>query len=97
LQEPQPIINSIIDTTYAVKNLLSSIMETFPDLTVQEALSRSALLGIIAETEVQLHMYGTFTTEPNPAIPGRTMKVFDTHTPLNKITRAIFDILDRKI
>ena len=75
--------NAVVDATYATKNLLSSIMEAFPHLTVQEALLQSALLGIIAEPEVQLHMYGTFTTEQNPAIPGRTMRVFDTHTPLN--------------
>ena len=93
------IASSGIDATYAVKNLLSSIGETFPDLTAQEALSRSALLGIISETEVQLHMYGTFKTvpDPDPKRPGRTMRVFNTDTTLNKITRSILDVLDNKL
>ncbi len=86
-----------IDATYATKNLLSSIMEKFPHLTVPEALSRSALLGIISETEVQLHMYGTFSTKQDPHDAERTIKIFDTDTPLNKVTRAIFDVLDEKL
>ena len=96
------IASSGIDATYAVKNLLSSIMETFPELTVQEALSRSALLGIISETDVQLHMYGTFKTVPNPDNPARTIKKFDTDTThstttLNKIARSMLDVLDGKL
>ena len=86
-----------IDATYATKNLLSSIMETFPHLTVPEALLQSALLGIMSETEVQLHMYGTFTTKPDPNIAGRTIKVFNTNTSLNKIARSMFDVLDDKL
>ncbi len=106
LQSPsQPLDHSLIeksssgsiDATYAVKHLLSSIMEKFPHLTVQEALSRSALLGIISETEVQLHMYGAFITKPDPKIPGRNIKVFAAGTPLNKIARAMFDVLDEKL
>ena len=91
--------SSGIDATYAVKNLLSSIMEKSPHLTIQEALSRSALLGTISETDVQLHMYGTFTTLPNPKKPGKTIKIFDTDTttPINKIARSMLDVLDDKV
>jgi hypothetical protein len=101
-QEPELTTGSGIDATYAVKNLLSSIMRKFPDLTLQEALSQSALLGIISETEVQLHMYGTFTTQPDPKKPGRTMRIFDTDTThsttsINKIARSMFDVLDDKL
>ncbi len=86
-----------IDSTYAVKNLLTSITETYPNLTIQEALSQSALLGIMSEMNVQLHMYGTFTPQPDSKRPGRTMKVFDTTTNLNKITRTMLDVLDDKL
>ncbi len=86
-----------IDSTYAIKNLLTSITETYPNLTVQEALSLSALLGIMSETDVQLHMYGTFTPKPDPKRHGRTMKVFDTTTPINQIARTMLDVLDDKL
>jgi len=96
---PDPLARSgtIVNATYAVKNLFSSIMETFPDLTIEEALLQSALLGIISEVDVQLHMYGTFTTQPDPKKPGRTMKLFDTDTALNKSARSMFDFLDGKL
>jgi|GEM_PF-3439012 len=96
-QEPESASSSGIDATYAVKNLLSSIMETFPDLSIQEAFGKSALLGIIAETDVQFRMYGSFAIEPDPNIPGRTMRVFDTNTALNKTARSMFDFLDGKL
>jgi ankyrin repeat protein len=89
--------DSAIDATYATKHLLSSIMEKFPDLTVQEALSRSALLGIISETDVKFHMYGTYQEQPDPKRPDRTIKVFNTTTPLNGITRSMFDVLDGRL
>ena len=107
LQSPSQLLDSLIekpsssgiDATYAVKNLLSSIREKFPELTVQKALSLSALLGIISENDVQLHLYGTFTTRPHPTIPGKTIKVFDASftLPIHKITRVILDVLDTKL
>ena len=96
-EKPKVPTSSGIDATYAVKNLLSSIMEAFPHLTVQEALSRSALLGIISETDVQLHMYGTYQVQEDPKKPGRTIKVFDTNTSLNKIARLMLDVLSGKL
>jgi hypothetical protein len=86
-----------IDSAYALKHTISSITKNNTSLPVDKELSKSALLGVISETDVQLHMYGTFATQADPTRPGRTIRVFDTTTNLNKIARSTLDVLDDKL
>ena len=88
-------VGTAVRNAYALKHTISSVNEKDP----VKALSASTALALLSATDVQLHMYGTFTTVPDPKNPGRTMKVFTTNPPttLNEITRSMLDVLDDKL
>jgi ankyrin repeat protein len=90
-QSSEPIIKG-----YALKGMLKSIMDLNPGISIQEALLQSPLLAEMSRDWV-LETYGKFTVAPDttPGKEGRLITTFvDPETPLNQITRTLFNVTD---
>ena len=86
--------DKVIDKTWGLKNLLSA--------TPDQDLYRSPLLGLITVGNGTIKKwYGEFTDVPveqqEAGKPARNKRVFVSETPLEKVTRAFFDVLDNRV
>jgi hypothetical protein len=86
--------DKVIDKTWGLKNLLSS--------TPEQDLYRSPLLGLIAVNNGTIKKwYGAFTDVPlgkqEEGALLRNKRVFVSHTSLERVTRAFFNVLDKRV
>ncbi len=97
LQSPQ------IVKGYALKGMLTTVMKLYPDLPAHKAILLSPLIAEMSR-DWALNAYGTFELVPLTKqkadgtfeiVPGRLEQKFNTATPLNKITRMLFNVTDQ--
>jgi len=89
-QPSEPLVKG-----YALKNMLKAIMDLYPGMTIKKALLQSPLLAEM-NRDWMLKSYGDFTVTPDttPGKEGRLITTFFTETPLNTITRMLFNVTD---
>jgi ankyrin repeat protein len=92
-QPSEPLVKG-----YSLKNMLQTIMNLYPGITIQKALLQSPLLAEM-NRDWMLEAYGNFTVvlDTTPGKEDRLITIFSTETPLNQITRMLFNVTDGSI